>query len=174
MKNHYEIVNKTVKVFVDSPKNGRLEVLIDREDLDLVNAFEGTLTVNRSGKNHYAILAQQTGKKCWTKLHRLIINAPPGKIVHHKNHNTLDNRKENLEVKTQAEHVAEHRNGCGKGYTISKRKRKTGHKYELSRCEGGLTVYYGIFDTQKEAENYGRQFREWDINYPKCSMARES
>lgn len=37
-------------------------------------------------------------------MHRLIMNCPRGLIVHHKNRNTLDNRKSNLIIMTPEEH----------------------------------------------------------------------
>jgi hypothetical protein len=36
-------------------------------------------------------------------MHRWIMNAPAGLLVDHKNHNGLDNRKENLRFATRAE-----------------------------------------------------------------------
>lgn len=40
--------------------------------------------------------------------HRHVMKAPKGYIVHHKNGNRLDNRKENLEIMKQADHVKIH------------------------------------------------------------------
>lgn len=39
-------------------------------------------------------------------LHRVLKRAPPGKVVHHRNGNRLDNRRSNLEVTTQVRIVA--------------------------------------------------------------------
>ena len=41
-------------------------------------------------------------------MHREIADAPVGKVVHHKNKDGLDNRRANLEVTTQALHMAGH------------------------------------------------------------------
>jgi hypothetical protein len=38
-------------------------------------------------------------------MHRFIMNAPDGKVIDHINHNTLDNRKENLKVCTQKDNL---------------------------------------------------------------------
>ncbi|KKN16028.1 hypothetical protein LCGC14_0979900 [marine sediment metagenome] len=38
------------------------------------------------------------------RMHRFIMNAPAGKDIHHKNGNTLDNRKCNLLVCSRSEH----------------------------------------------------------------------
>ena len=39
-------------------------------------------------------------------LHRVLKRAPPGKVVHHRNGNRLDNRRSNLELTSQARNVA--------------------------------------------------------------------
>lgn len=47
-------------------------------------------------------------------LHREIMNPPKGMVIDHKNHNTLDNRRNNLRICTQAENT---RNRKSKGYS---------------------------------------------------------
>jgi hypothetical protein len=41
-------------------------------------------------------------------MHRQITQARPDQVVHHKNGNTLDNRRENLEVTTPRDHHLMH------------------------------------------------------------------
>ena len=48
------------------------------------------------------------GHKKKLRMHRLGANTPPGKITHHKNHITLDNRPENLLNLTSQEHTEIH------------------------------------------------------------------
>ena len=43
------------------------------------------------------------------RMHRLIINCPDDLEPNHKNHNTLDNRKENLEIVTHQENMIKRR-----------------------------------------------------------------
>jgi len=57
-------------------------------------------------------------------LHRYLTDAPKGKVVDHINHNTLDNRSENLRVCTQAENLLNRKknknNTCGiKGVSVN-------------------------------------------------------
>jgi len=37
---------------------------------------------------------------------------PPGQVIHHRNHDPLDDRLENLQMLTRAEHMDAHRNGA--------------------------------------------------------------
>jgi hypothetical protein len=37
-------------------------------------------------------------------MHRQIVQATPDQVVHHINHNTLDNRRSNLQLLTPSEH----------------------------------------------------------------------
>ncbi|MEN6333855.1 MAG: HNH endonuclease [Phycisphaerales bacterium] len=49
--------------------------------------------------------AARRNKETWTYMHREIIKAPRGMDVDHKNHNRLDNTRENLRVCTRAENI---------------------------------------------------------------------
>lgn len=52
----------------------------------------------------------KNGKHFWISMHRLIANTPSNKVCHHKNFNSLDNRRANLENMTLNEHDNYHRN----------------------------------------------------------------
>lgn len=75
------------------------ETLIDVDDLD---------TVIRCGRwhlhktDHLSYAATHGGTKR-TTLHRLIMQPTEGLVVHHKNHNALDNRRANLDICTSRE-----------------------------------------------------------------------
>lgn len=119
--------------------------LIDIEDIDLVIKYRWSY--HHSG---YAV-AKIDGVQ--VRLHRLVMNVTnPQDIVDHINHNTLDNRKENLRICTSAENgwnskeSTRNTSGC-KGVNFDRsrnlwRARITykGERYEL-----------GFFDSFEEA-----------------------
>src|SRR5690349_18638235 len=73
--------------------------IIDDEDAVVVGAFKWHASPNRMG-GFYAMTAVKNFEGKWTSLymHRLITGAPKGREVDHINHNTLDNRRENLKL----------------------------------------------------------------------------
>lgn len=82
--------------------------LVDADDVALVAGYEWQLpsASRRSGQHP---VGQQRGcvARCDTVyLHRLIAQAEPDDVVLHRNHDTLDNRRENLVVLArQALHI---------------------------------------------------------------------
>jgi len=127
------------------------EVLVDK---DIYEKFKDK-KLNTSGKSSSPyVQIYRDGRKI--SLHRIIMNAPPGKVVDHINHNTLDNRRENLRVCSNSENLANARKTTN---------RKTTSKYRGVYYEEGLNawvsrvykdekrVYYGVFNTEESAAN---------------------
>ena len=72
--------------------------IVDNEDLSRVADYEWYLPESSAAR--YPIGSQcRLSSACEAVfLHRLIANAGPEDLVYHRNHNTLDNRRENLVV----------------------------------------------------------------------------
>lgn len=100
MKNGYEILGDTT-VLVVYNKGGRLDVLIDTADLCKLVRYPNTWAV--AGNNYIKHTLTVDWKSTSTYLHRLIMDAPSHLVVDHINGNTLDNRKVNLRLITQAQ-----------------------------------------------------------------------
>lgn len=84
-------------------------------------------------------------------MHREILQCGP-KQVDHKNHNTLDNRAENLRPATPGQNIANRGKNCNntsgfKGVSWH----KGGRKWIANAGLNGKTVYLGLYSTPEEA-----------------------
>lgn len=95
--------------FVEVKLSRGLVTIIDAEDFEMVSQHKWFAM--RSGSIDYAVRAH--GKKK-ILLHRVLLNAPDGMHVDHRNHDGLDNRRVNLRVCTPAENSRNSRKqkGC--------------------------------------------------------------
>jgi len=94
----------------------------------------------------------RTSRSVW--MHREILNAPPDRLVDHKNHHTLDNRPSNLRLATYIENGRNRRksplrkkSSKYKGISFHK-KRKT---WRPCICVNGRVIYLGEFKSEIEA-----------------------
>lgn len=97
------------------------------------------------------------------RLHRLIMNCPEGLVVDHLNGDTLDCRKANLRICTQAENAKNYHGA--KGYCFDKSKGKWLVRYR--------SKFYGRYDTEQEAQRayqlaksgkeYGKTRRKYNM-----------
>jgi hypothetical protein len=74
--------------------------IVDEEDLDIIN--QHSWYAHWQGNNFYA--ASRTGG-AFLYLHRVLMEPEDGMVVDHINRNSLDNRRSNLRVVTQAENL---------------------------------------------------------------------
>ena len=78
--------------------------LVDDEDYERFGHVTWRVWNNTCGyfyvSNRYSL---GKGRRKRRLLHREIIGAPPGMVVDHINHDTLDNRKENLRLCTRSQ-----------------------------------------------------------------------
>jgi hypothetical protein len=85
------------------------------------------------------------------RLHRLLMNPGPGEQVDHRNHNGLDNRRENLRLATAAQNAANarpKRNRPGyKGVNWHKRNQKWRAYITVDR----KYIHLGVFEDPWEA-----------------------
>lgn len=114
--NEYQIVGNITKIFIDY-KGKRFESLIDTDDLDKLLEFgkRWNLYYSKSARSFYvttAVYQKTVNKKpkyLQLRLHNFILNKKRGTIGDHKNHDTLDNRKENLRSTSKANNIRNRR-----------------------------------------------------------------
>lgn len=80
----YETIDDYIKVHGDN-----YEFFIDVDDIEIIENHYWTL-------NNGYLESNIRGRR--VRLHRLIMNAPPGTIVDHQDHDKLNNRKNNLRI----------------------------------------------------------------------------
>lgn len=109
-KNRYKICEDYVIMYIDR-RNEILESYFSQEDFDKILDFpyKWCASWNNPTKSYYGSSTIYLGmingkpkyKKIW--LHRFIMNVNEYIDVHHKNHNTLDNRRGNLELRNRSD-----------------------------------------------------------------------
>lgn len=83
--------------------------LVDEADFDLLRASRWYV-YKRDRGTQYA-LRDRVDEKGTERLHRVLLNAPRGALVDHRNLNGLDNRRENLRLSTTSSNL------CNRGAT---------------------------------------------------------
>lgn len=122
---------------------------IDKDDLDKVENYKWNL----SG-NGYII-----NNKNKIYLHQLILGKKKGYIIDHINHNTLNNRKQNLRYCTYSQN---HMNTKAKGYTWNKKNKRwqvyIQKKYKFIYLGSFLNEQQAIIIRKKAEKKYFREF----------------
>lgn|SRR5512133_4011155 len=129
--------------------------IIDDSDFDTVSQFSWCAMWKPNPKAFYAFRGyrRHDGKKRTMYMHRFIVDAPPGLVVDHINHNTLDNRRSNLRICSTAENIRNqklhaHASTSGfKGVSFSRAIRKWRSSIVVSRKH----IHLGVFNSPIEA-----------------------
>jgi hypothetical protein len=99
MKNDYEIRGEVTAIFIKHRNGNVSEVLIDTVDLNFLIEYKTKWRFSGNSSNLYVRSMDNV------MLHRYLLNPAVGMVVDHVNHNTLDNRRKNIRVITQAQNT---------------------------------------------------------------------
>lgn len=140
--------------------------MIDINDLELVKSMPFTWYVkqggNRGGLYVAANIYDESGKRTTVRLHQWIMNPSKGMVVDHINHDTLDNRRENLRVVTTSQNQLNR----GKGNKGNRTKiqgvsfRKDIQKYRVRVYKDRRLIYSKHFNSLEEAKRKAVKVRE--------------
>ncbi len=87
------------KIIVNSKTYGTKEILVDDQDFDWLNQFKWHIWKNKN--NFYARKANASDSNVKDYMHRMILKVTdPTVLIDHKNHNGLDNQRNNIRTCT--------------------------------------------------------------------------
>lgn len=115
---------------------GRGVAVVDSQDYEWLCKYQWYSTYN--GYARTSIGGKTVG------MHRLIMDAPPGKDVDHINFVKMDNRRENLRLCSRSENKL---NNNAKGYSWHKQSQKWHARITIDYKD----IHLGLFDTEEEA-----------------------
>lgn len=133
--------------------------LIDADDFEKVSSFAWHLRKTDVAGLYYAtahpVVNGKTQRNGSIEMHVAVLGRKSGFIIDHKNHNGLDNRKENLRWATTSQNAANRRRGRGKskfkGVYLTNGKWRSIVRFQ------GKCIHLGMHDTEESAaESYNR------------------
>ena len=126
--------------------------ILDPQDYYRYGCFKWCIGGNKN--KYYAIRGQIIDHDCikLVSLHRLIMDAPKGVLVDHRNGDSLDNRRANLRLATRAQNccnVRKRKNTSSRFKGVSFRKNRG--KWAAYIGVAGKRISLGYFDSEIEA-----------------------
>ena len=126
---------------------------VDSEDFKKLNCFKWCANHKKRGDFYAYRGVRHKGRSISKAMHREILNAKPGQCVDHVNGNTLDNRKVNLRICTNAQNIRNQKlrsnNIWGfKGVTYIPHTNKS---WQAKITKDYKTIRLGLFNTKEEA-----------------------
>jgi hypothetical protein len=123
--------------------------LVDDENFSQLIMFKWFALWAPTSKSFYAA---RGSNQHTIRMHRVILGAQPGECVDHRNRDTLDNRRENLRICTDAENRRNRGKQCNntsgfKGVCWNKRC----HKWQARIMIDGNLINLGCFTIPEEA-----------------------
>ena len=127
--------------------------IVDDEDFETLNQLEWYACWNAGTKSYYALHTTRhpNGKRHMICMHRVILGLEFGdkRQGDHINHDTLDNRKENLRIVTSRENHENRSNQSKHGVGVQK---YPNGKFRAYARVNSRYYHIGMFDTPQEAQ----------------------
>jgi hypothetical protein len=129
--------------------------LVDDEDYKHLSQFKWCAHWNSGTRSFYAV---RSGKRETIRMSRVLMGCEKGDKTHvdHINHDTLDNRRENLRCVTCRQNHENMRNQSKYGVGIRHQKGK--NPYRAEAYAGGRIQHIGMFATSEEAIQARKEF----------------
>lgn len=165
-------------IYVNSPKHGMKEVLVDDEDYDLLSLHQWTIVKKETDNSFYCKRNSRrdpvTNKQKSIIMHRVIMNITDPKVmIDHKDHNGLNNQKSNLRPCNSAQNGAnrlKNKNASSKffGVCYSKKLKKWNAFLQIKRGNANLGYFQNEEDAARHRDKIAKEkFGEFAIlNFP--------
>lgn len=125
-------------------------ILIDDEDYIKIKDYNWRVYDNGYAQD---TVWDKYNKICKTiKMHRIIMDSAYGDLVDHKNHNKLDNRKENLRTTNHGGNNKNKKKQFKDGVTSKyKGVSKNGDNWEVKITNNNISIYLGVYSNEEVA-----------------------
>jgi hypothetical protein len=141
--------------------------LVDDDDFDRLSKFKWHAWWNKHTRSFYArrgVYDSTTGQTRVIRMNREVLDARPDELVDHRNHDTLDNRKENLRPCNKSQNGANRRglqSNNTSGYQGVTRYARDG-RWRAQLKINNKMLHLGYFSSKHEA---ARAYNEAAIKY---------
>jgi hypothetical protein len=142
-KRHYGFAFRRIKLI----GNNQRYAIVDSEDYLKLSRYDWQLFESKS-KNFYAV--RYEGRKI-VSMHRVIMDAPQGSIVDHRNGSGLDNTKCNLCFATRSQNSCNSKRKKGSSKYTGVRFEKDKRRWRAVIRYNGIRRHLGYFDNEEEA-----------------------
>lgn len=177
----HDIVQPLSEAYRLIPLTQGQNAIVDIDNFAFLSQWNWHAIADPSIKNSYAARVETVGRcsHCGSgiqrtlQMHRVILNCPEGKLVDHVNGNSLDNRKENLRIATEAQNARNHKAWTRNPSGFKGVHRNRGMKPWRARIVvNGKNIAIGFFESpeeaakayDKEAKKHHGQFAR--LNFP--------
>lgn len=130
------------------------ETLVDDADYEELAKYSWYYKKSPDGKGGYAVRNSEYGKdkrRTTLRLHRQLMDTPPGFETDHANGNKLDNRRSNLRIVTKNQNQWNRRKQRGSSRYKGVSWNKQNQRWHVSLQLNGKKVWLGYYRTEEEA-----------------------
>lgn len=162
MRNDFQVFGDITVIHLQY-KGQPISTVISTKDLSRISSISGRwYAMDVGGKRGEKIYVGTKIGGVTVYLHQIVAMNPPKTVVDHFNHNTLDNRRENLRVVSYGAN-AQNRKGAqrnNKSTGLRNVYRKPNGKYIVRLTVEGKQIHVGTFDNLDEASRKAKAARK--------------
>jgi len=146
-KKCYGFAFRKIKLIQPGPNTKPVYALVDPQDFHKLMQFKWFL-YKRKTKNSYAVTLD-LGNILF--MHRIVMTAPPGRIVDHRDRDGLNNTRQNLRFATHSQNMSNTIRTKKKGTSKFRGVRKKNGNFPAAIRPNGRNIHLGTFKNEEDA-----------------------